>query len=103
LERNTHVMKDPDIEQLLNDGKGYQLNIGHVLEFLMARTIANSFLSAEVLKRQMELEQLIKTGNIDHEKAAQECNSLCEQLRTLADTEKNNVISQLYFLNKDAQ
>ena len=94
-------MKDSEIEQMLNDGKGYQLNIGHVLEFLMARTIANSFLSAEILKRQIELGQLIKTNDIDHEKATQECNMICEQIRTLADTEKNNVISQLYFLNKE--
>ena len=57
-------MKDPDIEQLLKDGKGYDLNFAHVMEFLMARTIANSFLSAEILKRQIELEQLIKTGSI---------------------------------------
>lgn len=94
-------MKDPDIEQLLKDGQGYPLNIGHVLEFLMARTIANSFLSAEVLKRQIELEQLIRTGDIDHEKASRECDALCEQIRVIADNEKNNVISQLYFLNKE--
>lgn len=96
-------MKDPDIEQLAGDGKGYQLNMGHVLEFLMARTIANSFLSAEILKRQIELEQLVKTGKTDHEKAAQECNTICEQLRTAADNEKNNVISHLYFMNKEAE
>jgi len=53
-------MKDSDIEQLLKDDKGYNLNLGHVLEFLMARTIANSFLSSEILRRQIELEQLIK-------------------------------------------
>ncbi|MDB5209344.1 MAG: hypothetical protein JWQ30_171 [Sediminibacterium sp.] len=96
-------MKDPDIEQLLKDGKGYDLNFAHVMEFLMARTIANSFLSAEILKRQIELEQLIKTGNIDHEKAALECDALCKQVADLAATEKNNVISQLYFLNKEGQ
>lgn len=95
-------MKDHDIEQLLKDGKGYTLNIGHVLEFLMARTIANSFLSSEILKRQLELEQLIKTGTIDHEKAAAECNELCKQISELSTTEKNNVISELFFLNKDA-
>ena len=94
-------MKDPDIENLLKDGQGYQLNMGHVLEFLMARTIANSFLSAEVLKRQIELEQLIRTGEVNHAKAATECDALCEQLRVIADNEKNNVISQLYFLNKE--
>jgi hypothetical protein len=94
-------MKDPDIEQLLKDGKGYDLNLAHVLEFLMARTIANSFLSSEILKRQIELEQLIKTGNIDHEKAVKECNELCKQLSDLATTEKNNVISQLFFMNKE--
>ena len=94
-------MKDPDIEQLLKDGKGYDLNLAHVLEFLMARTIANSFLSSEILKRQIELEQLIKTGNIDHEKATLECNELCKQLSDHATTEKNNVISQLFFMNKE--
>ncbi len=95
-------MKDQDIEQLLKDGKGYTLNISHVLEFLMARTIANSFLSSEILKRQLELEQLIKAGAIDHEKAAADCNELCRQISELATTEKNNVISELFFLNKDA-
>jgi hypothetical protein len=94
-------MKDPDIEQLLKNGKGYDINLAHVLEFLMARTIANSFLSSEILKRQIELEQLIKTGNIDHEKATLECNELCKQISDLATTEKNNVISQLFFMNKE--
>ena len=96
-------MKDPDIEQLLKDGKGYDLNFAHVMEFLMARTIANSFLSAEILKRQLELEQLIKTGSIDQEKATVECNELCKQITDLANTEKDNVISQLFFLNKERQ
>jgi hypothetical protein len=94
-------MKDPDIEQLLKNGKGYDINLAHVLEFLMARTIANSFLSSEILKRQIELEQLIKTGNIDHEKATLECNELCKQVSDLATTEKNNIISQLFFMNKE--
>ena len=57
-------MKDPDIEQLLQDGKGYNLNLAHVLEFLMARTIANSFLSSEIIRRQIALGHLIKTGSI---------------------------------------
>lgn len=95
-------MKDPDIEQLLKDGKGYTLNMAHVLEFLMARTIANSFLSSEILRRQLELEQLIKTGEIDHAKAAAECNELCKQISELATVEKNNTISELFFMNKDA-
>lgn len=95
-------MKDPDIEQLLKDGKGYTLNMAHVMEFLMARTIANSFLSSEILRRQIELEQLIKTGAVDHEKAVQECNELCKQIAEQATTEKNNTISELFFLNKDA-
>ena len=94
-------MKDPDIEQLMKDGKGYTLNMAHVLEFLMARTIANSFLSSEILRRQIELEQLIKTGNADREKAAQECNELCKQIAELATAEKNNTISELFFLNKE--
>lgn len=96
----TDRKNDPDIEQLLKDGNGYQLDFGHVIEFLMARTIANSFLSAAVLKKQFELEQLIKTGTVDEAKAEKDCNELCEQLRTAADAEKNNVISQLFFLNR---
>ena len=95
-------MKDPDIEQLLKDGKGYTLNMAHVLEFLMARTIANSFLSSEILRRQLELEQLIKTGEVDSDKAAAECNELCKQISELATIEKNNTISELFFMNKDA-
>ncbi len=95
-------MKDPDIEQLLKDGNGYNLNMGHVMEFLMARTIANSFLSAEILKRQIELEQLIKEGSIDHERAAKECDELCKKIAELATTEKNNVITELFYLNKEA-
>lgn len=95
-------MKDPDIEQLLKDGKGYTLNMAHVLEFLMARTIANSFLSSEILRRQLELEQLIKTGEVDHDKATAECNELCKQISELATIEKNNTISELFFMNKDA-
>ena len=94
-------MKDPDIEQLLKDDKGYTLNMAHVMEFLMARTIANSFLSSEILRRQIELEQLIKTGTVDHEKAVVECNELCKQIAQQATTEKNNTISELFFLNKD--
>lgn len=93
-------MNNPDIEQMLKDGKGYELNIGHVMEFLMARTIANSFLSAELLKKQFELEQLIKTGAIDYARAEQDCNALCERVRQAADAEKNHVISQLFFMNK---
>ena len=93
-------MKDPDIEQLLNDGKGYTLNFAHVMEFLMARTIANSFLSSELLRRQIELEQLIKTGEVDHEKALQECNEICKKLADQANAGKNNVISELFFMNK---
>ncbi len=95
-------MKDPDIEQLLKDGNGYNLNMGHVMEFLMARTIANSFLSAEILKRQIELEQLIKEGSINHERAAKECDELCKKIAELATTEKNNVITELFYLNKEA-
>ena len=94
-------MKDSDIEQLLKDGKGYNLNLGHVLEFLMARTIANSFLSSEILRRQIELEQLIKNGTVDHEKATQDFTEICSQLSDNATAEKNNVISELFFLNKD--
>jgi hypothetical protein len=93
-------MKDPDIEQLLKDGKGYTLNFAHVMEFLMARTIANSFLSSELLRRQIELEQLIKNGQIDHELAVKECNEICVRLAEQANTEKNNIISELFFMNK---
>src|SRR5260221_10255178 len=64
LVSNTLPMKDPDIEKLLQDGQGYNLNLAHVLEFLMARTIANSFLSSEILRRQIELEQLIQNGTV---------------------------------------
>ena len=93
-------MKDQDIEQMLKDGKGYDLNIGHVLEFLMARTIANSFLSSEIIKRQIELEQLIKNGVSDPEKAAAERDIICQQISELATADKNRVIGELYFLNK---
>ena len=93
-------MQDPDIEKLLQDGQGYNLNIAHVVEFLMARTIANSFLSSEVLRRQIELEQLIRNGAVDHEKAAEEYNELCQKISGLATAEKNHTISELFFLNK---
>ena len=101
-EKYSNRMKDSDIEELLKDDKGYNLNLGHVLEFLMARTIANSFLSSEILRRQIELEQLIKNGTVDKEKATQEFTDLCRQLSDNATTEKNNVISKLFFLNKEA-
>jgi hypothetical protein len=94
-------MQDPDIEKLLQDGKGYNLNLAHVLEFLMARTIANSFLSSEILRRQIELEQLIRNGTVDHAKASEEYNELCKKISDLSTTEKNHTISELFFLNKE--
>ncbi len=95
-------MSDPNIEQLLNDGKGFNLNAGHVMEFLMARTIANSFLISEVLRRQIELEQLIQNGHTDKKAAAAECDAICKKIAENATHEKNTVIAELYFLNKDA-
>lgn len=94
-------MHDPDIEKLLQDGKGYNLNLAHLMEFLMARTIANSFLSSEILRRQIELEQFIKNGTVDHDRAAEEYNELCKKISDLATTEKNHTISELFFLNKE--
>ena len=102
-EKHSNRMKDSDVEELLKDGKGYNLNLSHVLEFLMARTIANSFLSSEILRRQIELEQLIKNGSVEKEKVTQEFTELCRQLSDNATTEKNNVINELFFLNKEAR
>jgi hypothetical protein len=81
--------------------KGYSINNGDLIEWAITQIFANTLLTSEVLKRQIELEQLIKVGVADHEKAETQLRYIAEQLAAIATERKNDLIAKLFLKNKD--
>lgn len=90
-----------DLNDILNEGEGYNINTSDLVEWLIINMISNNFLTSEILRRQIELEQKISTGTVDSDAATEELMNIANQIAEKATNQKNELIGKLFLRNKD--
>ena len=88
-----------NIDDLKNEG--FDLNQGDLFEFLIMQTIANSFVSSEVLRRVTEIQHKLGKGFIDDEAIDEDLQEFEKSIREDAEKAKNDLIAKLYTRNRE--
>jgi hypothetical protein len=90
-----------NMDDLLGDKKGYNLKQRDLFEWLMTQTIATTLLVSETLRRQIELEQLIRNENVDDEIVNSKMKEITDFIAEEATKRKNSTIADLFIRNKE--
>ena len=75
--------------------RGYDINPGAVLEIILTHLIATNYQTTELLRRQLELEQLVRSGTVDFDKVRSELSQLLNELAEKATKRKNEYLTGL--------
>jgi hypothetical protein len=86
------------INLLLNSG--YNCNGGDLIETFLYAILTNSLISAEILKKQYELEQLVKHGVVvDGDSPEAQTRQFLDQVRDKATAMKDSILADLHLSN----
>ena len=91
---------NPD-DLLKSNQPGYNLRQGDVFEWLIAQNIATTLLVSETLRRQLELEELVKTGNVNDDVVQNKMKEITDLIADEATKRKNSAIADLYLRDKE--
>lgn len=79
----------------------YEVRHGDFLEAMVTYVMANSKMMSVVLRKQLELEQRLNGGEVDHDKVDADLLDICNSCADQATQLKNETILKLYLKNND--
>lgn len=86
-------------EDLKNDG--FQISQGDMLEILLTYLISNQLTTSEILRKQIELKEMIKGNDIDDNRIDEEFKEIIDIIAEQATIKKNDIIAKLYSNQKE--
>lgn len=98
-------MEDELFKKLKKDiDAGFTIRWGDMMQALLSYSIANSMLIAEMLRRQLALEQqLTKEGIVDHELVNRQLDDLANDIREQANKRMDEYLADFVAKNKDPE
>ena len=93
-------MDSKQLDDFFKKDSSFSINPGLLVEWMMIQTISTTLLTSTVLRKQLELEELIKEGNVDYEKVESQMTEITNAIADQATAQKNSLIADFYLKTK---
>lgn len=90
-----------DLDNLFNGKEGYSIKTGDLAEWIIMNMMSNNFLTSEILRRQIEIEQKINKGSVDSDAVSEELKNITDAIAEQATEKKNELIAKFFLKNKE--